>query len=45
MKYEKLTLMFVLISALLMTMTAQARPTPDSPADYAQKLAAWEKHQ
>ena len=37
--------MFVLITTLLMTMTAQARSTPDSAADYAEKQAAWEKHQ
>ena len=45
MKSKKFHLMFVLIPTLLMTMTAQARPTPDSAADYAEKKAAWEKHQ
>jgi len=45
MKSKKINLMSVLISALLMTMTVHARPTPDSAADYAEKQAAWEKHQ
>jgi hypothetical protein len=45
MKYGKLILVLVLLSTLLLAEALQARPQPGKPADYADKQAAWLKHQ
>jgi photosystem II stability/assembly factor-like uncharacterized protein len=45
MKITKSILTFGLLFALFVSMTAQARPKPDEAADYADKQAAWKKHQ
>jgi photosystem II stability/assembly factor-like uncharacterized protein len=45
MKNSKSMLMAGLVMASLLSSAAQARPRPDGPADYADKLAAWETHQ
>ena len=45
MQYGKLILVLVLLPILLLTEALQARPQPGTPADYADKQAAWVKHQ
>lgn len=45
MKYGKLILVLVLLTTLLSVEALQARPQPGKPADYADKQAAWVKHQ
>jgi len=45
MKYGKSILVLVLLPALLLAEALQARPQPGTPADYADKQAAWVKHQ
>ncbi|MDH4018367.1 MAG: hypothetical protein OEU84_02105 [Xanthomonadales bacterium] len=45
MKYRNFIFISILVSTLLLTMTGQARSTPDSAADYKEKKAAWDTHQ
>ncbi len=45
MKSNKFVMALVLFLALLASATVQARPKPDSPANYAEKDAAWRDHQ
>ena len=45
MKYGKLIITLVLFLSLLITTALQARPKASSPAEIAEKQAAWEMHQ
>lgn len=45
MKSGKCLIVLCLFSALLITTATEARPRPDTAADYADKQAAWQKHQ
>ncbi len=45
MKSSKLLSVLILLSVTLVLSTAQARPQPAPAADFAEKQAAWEKHE
>ena len=45
MKYGKLNIVLILFLSLFMTTLLQARPQAAASADFAEKQAAWQKHQ
>jgi len=45
MKSSKLLLALILFSVTLAATNAHARPQPDAAADFAEKQAAWQKHE